>query len=82
MTDKLPDSHDGRNATEPLGLRLSEELCVTQRRSPADIVAEALDRENFPAGADSADGWTRMYRVGKKSAGRLLDGRTWDEVPG
>ena len=23
-----------------------------------------------------------MYRVGKKHAGRLLDGRTWDEIPG
>lgn len=23
----------------------------------------------------------RMFRVGKKAAGRLLDGRTWDEVP-
>ena len=23
-----------------------------------------------------------MFRVGKKSAGRLLDGRTWDEMPG
>lgn len=23
----------------------------------------------------------RMHRVGKKAAGRLLDGRTWDEVP-
>jgi protein gp37 len=22
-----------------------------------------------------------MYRVGKKAAGRLLDGRTWDEMP-
>jgi len=22
-----------------------------------------------------------MYRVGKKAAGRMLDGRTWDEVP-
>jgi len=22
------------------------------------------------------------YRVGKATAGRLLDGRTWDEVPG
>jgi protein gp37 len=26
-------------------------------------------------------GWP-MMRVGKKAAGRLLDGRTWDEVPG
>lgn len=24
---------------------------------------------------------THFYRVGKKAAGRLLDGRTWDEVP-
>ncbi|MGP3699164.1 hypothetical protein [Rhodobacter sp. NSM] len=24
---------------------------------------------------------TIMHRVGKKSAGRLLDGRTWDEMP-
>jgi protein gp37 len=22
-----------------------------------------------------------FYRVGKKAAGRLLDGRTWDELP-
>lgn len=33
-----------------------------------------------------AHSWTAhatdlMYRVGKKAAGRLLDGRTWDEVP-
>ena len=26
-------------------------------------------------------GW-HMHRVGKKKAGRLLDGRTWDEIPG
>jgi len=30
------------------------------------------------------DGWwgsTTVYRVGKKNAGRVLDGRTWDEFP-
>ncbi len=27
------------------------------------------------------DGWL-FYKVGKKAAGRLLDGRTWDELPG
>jgi len=37
-------------------------------------------------GAGNADskggaGWS-MRKVGKKSAGRLLDGRTWDEMPG
>lgn len=26
-------------------------------------------------------GWTAMRRVGKKAAGRELDGRTWDEFP-
>lgn len=25
--------------------------------------------------------WTAMRRVGKKAAGRELDGRTWDEYP-
>jgi protein gp37 len=28
------------------------------------------------------DGEEMMHRVGKKAAGRLLDGRTWDEFPG
>ncbi len=26
-------------------------------------------------------GWVRVARVGKKRAGRVLDGRTWDEMP-
>ena len=26
-------------------------------------------------------GWTAMLRVGKKAAGRELDGRTWDQYP-
>ena len=28
------------------------------------------------------DGLVRLYRVGKKAAGRTLDGRVWDELPG
>lgn len=28
-----------------------------------------------------SDGWAGMCRVGKKAAGRLLDGREWNEVP-
>lgn len=28
------------------------------------------------------DDWVGMVRVGKTAAGRLLDGRTWDEFPG
>ncbi|WP_304305890.1 phage Gp37/Gp68 family protein [Pseudacidovorax intermedius] len=36
-------------------------------------MARARDQGNFPV--------TIMHRVGKKAAGRLLDGRTWDGVP-
>jgi protein gp37 len=28
------------------------------------------------------EGTRGVVRVGKKRAGRMLDGRTWDEVPG
>ncbi len=28
------------------------------------------------------EGWAHMCRIGKKSAGRLLDGREWSEYPG
>lgn len=30
---------------------------------------------------DPVDGWVLMSEVGKKKAGRALDGRTWDEMP-
>jgi protein gp37 len=33
-----------------------------------------------PDGTQGADGWP-MHRVGKKAAGRLLDGRTHDDMP-
>ena len=42
------------------------------------VIAE---RDDFPRGAESADGWTAMHLAGKKAAGRLLDGRTHDEFP-
>lgn len=32
-------------------------------------------------GTTVVDGTVRMARVGKKAAGRVLDGRTWDEYP-
>jgi protein gp37 len=38
--------------------------------------------QNVPM-VDGAEGeWTHMRRVGKKAAGRELDGRTWDQYPG
>ena len=36
---------------------------------------------NGRQGGDSPERELVMYRVGEKAAGRLLDGRTWDEVP-
>jgi protein gp37 len=33
-----------------------------------------------PSAPEGGDSWA-MARVGKKKAGRLLDGRTWDELP-
>lgn len=38
-------------------------------------------RENLANDDGHRDDEPDLYRVGKKAAGRLLDGRTWDEVP-
>jgi len=49
------------------------------RKSKVESVVLQLDGRQefaFPAGAMT------MLRVGKRSAGRLLDDRTWDEFPG
>jgi protein gp37 len=56
---------------------------VTEDQSPADIV---LPGKSWMPFAKMKDGeavgdLTAVYKVGKKAAGRLLDGRTWDEVP-
>lgn len=37
--------------------------------------------EDFPKGAESADGWAAVHRIGKKAAGRLLDGREHNGFP-
>ena len=38
-------------------------------------------KENLASAGGHIDDEPDLYRVGKKAAGRLLDGRTWDEVP-
>lgn len=44
---------------------------------PAEQQGESYEDERYPG-----YGWRRLYRrVGKKAAGRELDGRTWDEYP-
>jgi protein gp37 len=48
------------------------------RRNP---YRRAQPRHDFGDGAVGAIHGTTMYHVGKRAAGRLLDGREWDEVP-
>lgn len=47
-------------------------------RWEGDSAREVMPHE--PAGSVLAEGFVSSW-VGKKAAGRLLDGRTWDEVP-
>ena len=39
-----------------------------------------VDSRNTHVFHDGAD-YYPVHRVGKKKAGRMLDGRTWDEMP-
>lgn len=50
------------------------------QKTPAFIVAPTGTVHCFE-NDQTRDGGTAMLRIGKKAAGRLLDGRTWDEVP-
>ena len=49
---------------------------VTEDQSPEDIILPGLS--TYLLGDDEPD----FYKVGKKAAGRELDGQTWDEYPG
>ncbi len=49
---------------------------VTEDQSPDDIILPGLS--TYLLGDDEPD----FYKVGKKAAGRELDGQTWDEYPG
>jgi len=58
---------------------------VTEGQAPDDITLPSMSRVEWAT--QDADGQytegdqTEVYKVGKKAAGRLLDGRTWDEMP-
>lgn len=60
----------------------------THRVEMDGSVAPRPDTDEAPPGCGCSrcwsltdSGWYGMARVGKKSAGRELDGRTWDEMP-
>lgn len=52
---------------------------VTENQSPEDIVLPSHSK--IPRGWKGRKYEDSVYRVGKRRAGRLLDGREWNEVP-
>src|SRR5690606_39135567 len=44
-----------------------------------DLTGQALPEHELPAAPTGS--WKGVWRVGKKRAGRELDGRTWDQYP-
>lgn len=58
---------------------------VTEDQSPQDAVLPGTAKLPFATYSDEDDALsgdqTAVYRLGKKKAGRELDGRTWDEMP-
>ncbi|HMV87213.1 MAG TPA: phage Gp37/Gp68 family protein [Blastocatellia bacterium] len=57
---------------------------TTYRRADngkAFAVSGNLNRQNFGTHEDVHSGSLITVRVGKKAAGRVLDGQTWDELP-
>ena len=49
--------------------------------STGTVVDGGYEKAGYPKGASAADGWAMVHRAGKKAAGRLLDGRSWDGFP-
>lgn len=58
---------------------------VTESQAPANITlpgrSTAFWAERDGDGEYTSGDQTAVYKVGKKKAGRLLDSRTWDEMP-
>lgn len=58
---------------------LDQPVHASIRRTTSKLTADGrVVPVHQPNGPESYIG---VYRVGKKAAGRLLDGRLWDEVP-
>jgi protein gp37 len=57
-------------------------LCVYDDGRNVEFIKEAILTEEKRSGLEhNKFNPVLMSRVGKKAAGRLLDGRTWDEMP-
>lgn len=60
---------------------LHDSICLSPDGSTFSL-GQAGQVHKIEEGAFSDHRSMSMYRVGKKAAGRLLDGRTWDQMPG
>lgn len=66
---------DGTHLLQVTGQAVTRESgTVTNPYGHGSGVQDLVDRGHA--------GWVRIRRVGKRAAGRELDGRTWDEYPG
>lgn len=61
--------------------RCKLDSCVLSPEGTVYSTGNAGQYHRIEAGAFAGKGHMACFRVGKKAAGRLLDGRTWDEVP-
>jgi protein gp37 len=67
------ESGPGARPADPAWVRSLRDACVR-----AEV---AFHFKQWGEWAPASDGASDMVRLGKKRAGRVLDGRTWDEVP-
>lgn len=74
-SSRLATPHEDQGAIDELyGRTLTVPTCVIQADGTAvDILV--------PMAFQAGKGSMQTFRVGKKAAGRLLDGRTWDKAP-
>lgn len=56
-------------------------ICRGEYREPDAFLDELTGEFTRVAEPDGRHLWNGIYRVGKKNAGRELDGRTWDQYP-
>lgn len=54
---------------------------IWRRAGGESVIGLTVAGEETDVGGSHLHPYTRMVRLGKKAAGRELDGRTWDEVP-
>lgn len=75
---------DGRHVLRDIGPSQPNQIVDLQASKDLHAAMEASDKlPPWPKGPEVHDwlGYQWMHRLGKKAAGRQLDGRTWDQMP-